>query len=102
MDGAITLNNSDDDDLDSSGDTNITDYATDDEVDPQTDPIILSPILQPSRQKKKILQASTLPLLGILNARSCYNKPDNLKKIIKELGIEGLIISETWEREDQG
>ena len=57
--------------------------------------------MQPSRQKKKILQASTLPLLGILNARSCYNKPDNLKKIIKELGIEGLIISETWEREEQ-
>ena len=47
----------------------------------------------------KILKASSLPLVAVLNARSLYNKPDNIKTFMNELGVELLIASETWERE---
>ena len=42
----------------------------------------------------KILKASSLPLVAVLNARSCYNKSENLKTFLNELGIEVVIISE--------
>ena len=48
----------------------------------------------------KVLQASTLPLIGVLNARSLYNKCENFQTLLKELGIEAGIISERWEREE--
>ena len=34
----------------------------------------------------------------MLNARSVYNKKENLKKLLKETGSEINLISETWER----
>ena len=43
--------------------------------------------------------ASSLPLTAVLNARSLYQKCDNFKTFINELGIELAIVSETWERE---
>ena len=36
----------------------------------------------------------------ILNARSLYNKSENFKTFIKELGVEIAIVSETWERQE--
>ena len=48
----------------------------------------------------KILQASTLPLVAVLNARSLYNKPENFKTFLNEMGIELSIVAETWEREE--
>ena len=36
-----------------------------------------------------------------MNARSLYNKPENFKTFLKELGVEVAIVSETWEREEQ-
>ena len=36
-----------------------------------------------------------------MNARSLYQKKDNFKTFVKELGIEIAIVSETWEREDE-
>jgi hypothetical protein len=35
-----------------------------------------------------------------MNVRSLYNKPENFKKFLNELGVEVEIISESWERED--
>ena len=46
----------------------------------------------------KILKASSLPLVAVLNARSLYNKHGSFKTLMDELGIEAGIISE---REDQ-
>ena len=48
----------------------------------------------------KILQASSLPLVAVLNARSLYNKPVNFKTFLNEMGIELSIVAETWEREE--
>ena len=77
-----------------------TEYASQDEIDPDTTPISILPPSKPNKGQMKILKASSLPLVAVLNARSCYNKPDNLKKFLNELGIEVAIISETWEREE--
>ena len=87
--------------LDSSDrDSFTTEYATDNEIEPQTDPIAITPDVKPNKRKMKILKASSLPLVAVLNARSLYNKPDNLKTFMNELGVELLIASETWEREE--
>ena len=86
--------------MDSTASSNSTDYATDDEIEPQTTPICLTPPEKPNKRKMKVLQASTLPLIGVLNARSLYNKCENFKILLKELGVEAAIISETWEREE--
>ena len=34
----------------------------------------------------------------MFNSRSVYNKIDNLKAILREIGPEITIISETWEK----
>ena len=36
-----------------------------------------------------------------MNARSLYNKADNFKQFLSELGVEVAIVAETWEREEQ-
>ena len=81
--------------------SDMTIYSTDDEIDPDSDPICISPALKPNKRKEKVLKASSLPLIALMNARSLYNKAGNLKKFMTELGIEAAIVSETWEREDQ-
>ena len=63
-------------------------------------PIQLTPAKKPNRRKQKFLDASSLPLITLMNARSLYNKNINFKKFMNELGFEAAIISETWERED--
>ena len=81
--------------------SDMTIYSTDDEIDPDSDPICISPAVKPNKRKLKVLKASSLPLIALMNARSLYNKAGNFKKFMTELGIEAAIVSETWEREDQ-
>ena len=42
---------------------------------------------------------ASLPLVMLTNARSCYNKADNLKKWLLEIFPDCGVISETWEDE---
>ena len=81
-------------------DSNVTTYDSQDEIDPDTTPIIIPSSTKPSMKQRKIMKASSLPLVAVLNCRSLYNKPDNFKKFLNELGIEVAIISESWEREE--
>ena len=103
IDSVANISISSDDKLSNSDNdqSNSTEYATEDEIEPDTSPITLSPVLKPKKREQKILQASSLPLVTVLNARSLYNKHFNFKKFVSELGIEAAIISETWEREDK-
>ena len=78
-----------------------TECDTEDEIEPDNSPIVLTPATKPNSRQMKISQASSLPLITVLNARSLYNKPGNFKKLLTELGIEVAICSETWEREDK-
>ena len=90
-------NNSNDDEDDSLKDddseTNSDiEYDTDDEIDATVEPLILAPVpnqvLSPSKPAKmeiltqKQIQSSPLPLCMMLNARSIYNKCDNLQKFV--------------------
>ena len=102
FDGLDNVNlSSSDNDLSESENSNVTDYVTDDEIDPEMTPISITPASKPSKNKLKILKASSLPLITVMNARSLYNKPDNFKTFLNELGIEVAIVSESWEREDK-
>ena len=107
-------NNSNDDEDDSLKDddseTNSDiEYDTDDEIDATVEPLILAPVpnqvLSPSKPAKmeiltqKQIQSSPLPLCMMLNARSIYNKCDNLKNLLYQICPDLLIISETWERQ---
>merc|ERR1712030_216728 len=42
-----------------------------------------------------------LPLCMVLNARSLYNKTENFKKILYQIGPDITIVSETWERQKE-
>ena len=42
-----------------------------------------------------------MPLVGITNARSLYNKRTNFTDLLFNLGIEIFLVSESWEREEQ-
>jgi hypothetical protein len=99
IDGLDSCNNSSSDSEDES-DRNVSDYDTEDEIEPDTEPINITPTTVPSK-KRRILQASFLPLVAVMNARSLYNKPESFKTFLKELGVEVVIVSETWEREEQ-
>ena len=54
----------------------------------------IEPATKPNKAKMKVLKASSLPLVTVLNARSLYNKKSNFKTLMTELGIEAAIISE--------
>ena len=91
---------------DSDSDSSV--YATDDEVEPTTTPanfsqvnsVHVQPVQLEVKHSSKTENAASLPLVSILNARSLYQKKDNFKKIVKELGLEIIMVSETWEREE--
>ena len=84
-------------------------YETDDELDPEpiqanfyqpqtqnqdpTIPVQLDVLLSDETQ-----QTSRLPLCLMFNARSVYNKVNNLRTMLKQIGPDITIISETWER----
>ena len=103
VDGYASCDSSSSSDSESvdSDDSNVTTYDTEDEIEPDNEPINISPPQMPSKRKQKILQASSLPLVAVMNARSLYNKADNFKTFMKELSVEVGIVSETWEREEQ-
>ena len=44
---------------------------------------------------RKSKDSSNLPLIAIMNARSLYNKAENFKDFIEELGVEVALVSET-------
>ena len=101
----------DDESEDDSDDNSDTEYETDDEVDPSISPLILEPVpsqtLLPNIPIKldvissEQVQPSHLPLCMMLNARSLYNKRDNFKNLLYQIGPDLAIVSETWERQRQ-
>ena len=74
-------------DDESGNDSSMTDFDTEDEFEPDVSPIELPPKSKPNNRTQKILKASSLPLVTLMNARCVYNKADNLKKFMTELGI---------------
>ena len=101
----------DDESEDDNDDNSDTEYETDDEVDPAISPLILEPVpsqtLLPNIPIKldvissEQVQPSYLPLCVMLNARSLYNKRDNFKNLLYQIGPDLAIVSETWERQRQ-
>ena len=55
---------------DTQSDINDVTHDTEDEVEPDNTPIELTPVTKPNRRTLKISQASSLPLVTVLNARS--------------------------------
>ena len=103
-------NNSINSDVSSDDDSNLSDteYDTEDEVFPEPVPANLTPLpgqaLLPGQPikldvKQKDQHSSYLPLCMLLNARSIYNKSDNLTEFLQQIGPDMCIISETFERE---
>ena len=83
-------------------------YSTYDEVESITPPanIFISdnpgqPVELEARKSSKVENAASLPFVSLLNARSLYQKKDNFKKFINEFGLEIIMVSETWERENE-
>ena len=93
---SLSLSSSDN----SLSESKMSEYDTEDELEPERSPISVSPVSKPNRRTLKILQASSLPLISVLNCRSLYNKNENFKSLLNELGIEAAIVSESWEREE--
>ena len=100
----VTENSSDDNDdsLDS------TNYDTEDEALSEPIPANLSPVPgQDVHPGQPIMldvnldhgQSSNLPLCLLFNARSIFNKSDNLTEMLHQIGPDMAIISETFERE---
>ena len=94
LDGNVSISSSNQESEKCNSDSDNTEYDTDQEIEP-----IISPIkVTHNKQTKKASKASTLPLTAVCNARSLYNKNDNFKRFLTELGIEVAVVSETWER----
>ena len=117
MDGNDVTVNSDESNDGSNDDTNIdssdvsnddTVYDTDDEAFPEPIPMNLTlvpgqdikhgqPVTFDANLKKEM--SSYLPLCLLFNARSIFNKADNLSEILQQIGPDICMISETFERE---
>ena len=68
IDGGDSIVNSTNDISETSeSESNVTQYNTDDEIDAETTPISITPPSKPSKQKLKVLKASSLPLVVVLN-----------------------------------
>ena len=98
----ITDSSSDDDSLDS------TVYDTEDEAFSDPIPANLCPVpgqdVQPGEPIRLDVnqnhgQSSNLPLCLLFNARSVFNKSENLTEMLQQIGPDICIISETFERE---
>ena len=85
-----------------------TDYDTDDEAFPVVTPANLVPVDVQSFNQELPRKfdvnldtdmSSSLPLCLLLNSRSVYNKSDNLKEMLHQIGPDLCLISETFERE---
>ena len=53
------------------------------------------------KRSNKLLEASNLPNILIVNPRSVYNKLTQLKSFIKEHNLDLICLSETWERNEE-
>ena len=100
LDNVDSSSEHDSNDSDNSDTSNVTEYNTEDEIDADVTPISITPQRKANKREMQILSASSLPLVAVLNARSLYNKADNFKIFMNELGIEVGIVSESWEREE--
>ena len=87
---------------------NSTEYDTEDEAFGNPIPANLSPesgqVYTPGEPirlnvNSNLNQSSNLPLCLVFNARSIYNKLNNLTDILRQIVPDLLIISETFERE---
>ena len=93
--------------IDDSSVSDCSSYATEDEAFSDPIPVSLSPVPdqhvtpgQPIRLEVNLNgQPSPLPLCLLLNARSVYNKSDNLNEMLSQIGPDLCLISESWERE---
>ena len=85
-----------------------TEYESEDEAFPEVTPANLSlipgqnvhqgqPLIVDNNQKADM--SSSLPLCLVLNSRSVYNKSDNLREMLHQIGPDLCLISETFERE---
>ena len=102
--------NSDEDISNSDIEDSDTEYDTDDEPFSEPIPVNLFPVSEenhPPNQPIKLEvnlkeEISTyLPLCLTFNARSVYNKSDNLAEMLKQIGPDLCIIFETFEREEK-
>ena len=113
LDGNLTCDSdiSSKESCDSNDTTDESLFDSDDEVDCGPLPANLSPIPDQNVQPNQPLlldvnlysdaQASCfLPLCLMMNARSVYNKSDNLREMLSSIGPSVTLISETWEREN--
>ena len=86
-----------------------TDFDTDDELDPEPIPANLSPVAgqiftpgKPIELDVNLMQnnhkSSNLPLCIMLNSRSLYNKIENFRELLYQIGPSIALVSETWER----
>ena len=103
MNSATSDENADDD-------TSDTSFDTDDEIDDkQISPALEPCIGQQSNQNEPQLfdfsenwsKQSSLPLCILTNARSVYNKQMSLREILRQICPSLILISETWERENE-
>ena len=89
-----------------------TEYGTDEEIDPEPIPANFFPVpnqnIAPGQPITLDVHVSgsnqptsMLPLCMMLNSRSLYNKCDNFRTLLQEIGPDLTIVSETWEREIQ-
>ena len=95
---------------DTQNETDDSQYDTDDEPEPGPRQPNLFPIPGQNVSPGVPLQfdvdldddiPSCLPLCLMMNARSVYNKSDNLKEMLNRISPSFVLISETWERERQ-
>lgn len=80
---------------------------SDDEVDSEPTRVVLVPVQPTVLGQAPTLEVDTsgevdtptsLPLCMCANFRSAYNKIDNLKNILKNIGPDLMVCSESWER----
>ena len=85
-------------------------FATDDEFDPEPIPANFFPHPAQSPAEPTLLDVevnsrtqnpSRLPLCLMLNSRSLYNKIDNFRTLLYQIGPDIALVSETWERQTQ-
>ena len=85
-----------------------SDYDTEDEAFPEPIPANLYPVFGQNPHPGEPLrfdvdfkseQSSYLPLCLMLNSRSVFNKCDNLREMLQQIGPDICLASETWERE---
>ena len=85
-------------------------FETDDEIDNDPIPANLAPVSNQNTSPhnnppdldvntKRDAQPTLLPLCLMLNARSIFNKSDNLMEMLATIGPSVTLISETWERD---